>query len=459
MTLLVSVPAHRATPLRWVATIVFERMLGLAIELRDEAGADQISITSGQGKLTMPSLFPDLSSEQAIWGEQIPPLPLDEWQIADAPSGLGKTANPLPILYGSPTLAQRHDGVACGVDILGTIFFFMSRFEEVALSDRDRHDRFPATASLAHRAGFLQRAIVDEYVDALWALLSQIWPGLERRQRQGRIRVSCDVDYPFHPSANDLPALARAVVSDLRNGLQVGQAIGRGRNFLRHRRGDFTLDPNYTFDWYMDVCERGGYQAEFYFIAGHSAGAIDGNYEVTDQPILDLIRAISQRGHTIGMHGSYNTYRDPKQIMVERARLQAACSSLHADTPINDNRQHFLRWAAQETADHLDAAGFDSDATGGFADRPGFRFGTSHPFAMWSWKQRAPLRIEQCPLVVMDASVFSPKYLGLHAQQGTDLILELRRTALERGGDFNILWHNSELVTDAARDVFEAIIG
>ena len=41
----------------------------------------------------------------------------------------------------------------------------LSRYEELITKDRDQHNRFPATASVAFKAGFLDRPIVSEYLE------------------------------------------------------------------------------------------------------------------------------------------------------------------------------------------------------------------------------------------------------------------------------------------------------
>ena len=58
--------------------------------------------------------------------------------------------------------------------------FMLSRYEEVVKSDRDRFDRFPASASLAAQEGFLNRPIVNEYLEILWACLIRLWPQMQR---------------------------------------------------------------------------------------------------------------------------------------------------------------------------------------------------------------------------------------------------------------------------------------
>ena len=68
--------------------------------------------------------------------------------------------------------------LVCAVDIVATLFFMLTRWEE-AIDDPplDQHGRWPATASLAYRQSFLDRPIVNEYVEAVWSMLAHL--GLE----------------------------------------------------------------------------------------------------------------------------------------------------------------------------------------------------------------------------------------------------------------------------------------
>ena len=52
--------------------------------------------------------------------------------------------------------------VACTVDLLMSLLLTLSRYEEVVSKTCDVHGRFPASASLAVKHGFLERPIVDE---------------------------------------------------------------------------------------------------------------------------------------------------------------------------------------------------------------------------------------------------------------------------------------------------------
>jgi len=457
MILLLTLPSSRTAPLRWVADIVLGEMLGLTFEVAD--GADgQISLTMSGHGLAMPSLFPDLDADRAEWKKQLPSVPLP---LLDATQALPEAdlEGSLPLLFGSGDIALSDTSIECGIDIFGSIFLMLSQFEEAALPDRDRHDRFPAIASLAWKGDFLYRPIVDEYCELLWVMMKRLWPGLTRRRREGRIRVTCDVDQPFDRVGSSLKALVRSIGGDLGRRRSPRLALRRTRNFFAHRRGDLRFDPYYTFDWYMDVCEREDHAAAFYFIPDHSAGAIDGSYEIDEPRVLALIAGMAGRGHEIGVHGSYNSYRDGERIRRERSRLADACGKAGVDADIVGNRQHYLRWDACRTPDELDAAGYAYDTTGSFADRPGFRYGTSHSFTMWSWQRHAPLELRQRPLILMEGSVLADAYLGLgHSRAAMGLMQQLRSRALKYGGDFTLLWHNSSLLTKADRAFFQEII-
>lgn len=147
MSLTLSIPSDRFVPLRWVAEVVFRDMLAVPVEITEGAQAQVVLAAEGR-RLVMPSLFPDLGADRSLWRRAIPSLPLADWDVSASLQETDLEAQ-LPVLFGEPLVEQGGQEIRCGVDILGSVFFMLSRFEEVALDDRDNHDRFPAVASLA----------------------------------------------------------------------------------------------------------------------------------------------------------------------------------------------------------------------------------------------------------------------------------------------------------------------
>lgn len=454
MTMVLTVPASVRVELGWVADFVLRECLGMRIEVR--GGPEGISTLEAEHRcVSMPSLFPRRGAGPLT----LPQPPLQEWTW-ESPGADRGGANRLsvPILFGTPTASIEPDRIRLGFDPLGAIFFMLSRFEELAATPRDRHDRFPGHASLAHRGGFLHRPIVDLLAEALRSLVERLWPGCAQRRRSGSVVVSCDVDHPFDPAAARLRQLVRSIGGDLLRRRDAALALRRLRNTLTARRGDFRHDPNHTFPWYTDLCERHGRTVAFYLIAERTAGEQDGSYDLFDPRVVRLIGELARRGHEIGMHGSYHSFRALAQLARERSRLAEACELAGVEAPIVGNRQHYLRWDAQQTPDHLDAAGLEYDTSGGFADMPGFRYGTSHPFRMWSWRTGSPLRLIQRPLVAMERAVLdAPTVRPSHAE-ALDRMLALKAAALQFGGDFTLLWHNCHLAEHRDREMFSELV-
>ena len=88
----------------------------------------------------------------------------------------------------------------------------------------------------------------------------------------------------------------------------------RLKSLAKVSMGNVDADINNTFDFIMDLSERKGLRSAFYFIADHTAGEVDGIYHLDNPWIRKLMRKIHKREHEIGLHASYNSFRNPDQI-------------------------------------------------------------------------------------------------------------------------------------------------
>jgi hypothetical protein len=362
----------------------------------------------------------------------------------------------LAVLFGRPGYALDGKALELSFDPWGTIFWCLARVEELETDLRDRHGRFAATQSYLARYDLLQRPIVDEYVEFLWQCLLVLWPGMSRKAEISSVLVTCDVDVPYSRSLKGAKALARGVAGGLLR-RSPSAALNTVRNAWRVKRHrDYSLDPNNSFSWIMDRCEEQGLHAAFYFIAGNHP--VDPRYDLGEPFVLDLLGEISRRGHEIGMHGSYVTYRDPSAMASEFTHLRSVCDSLGIRRDYWGNRQHYLRWDMCTTPDALADAGFNYDTSLSFADRAGFRCGTCHDFPLWSWSRRTGLALREQPLIVMEATVFDRGYMGLGREAGLDFIFSLKRLCRRYGGTFVLLWHNSSFPHPVDREIYAEIL-
>jgi hypothetical protein len=336
------------------------------------------------------------------------------------------------VLYGTETQ----------LDVFGSVFFALTRYEEVVRSARDEHERFPSAATLARAEGFLHRPVVDEYVDVLWAALRERWPRLERAHHDYRVALSHDVDWPL-PEARGPAAVLRAAAGDLVRRRAPGLALSR-------LRGE---NVNDTFDFLMDHSERRGLTGAFYFMAGRTDPRYDGDYALQDPWIAALLRRVDERGHEIGLHPSYGTFRDPDALAAELERLRRACAAAGVRQEPRGGRQHFLRWENPTTWRGWAQAGLDYDASLGFSDVTGFRCGTSREYPVFDLRAGERLPLRERPLVAMEQAL---PMGGPEAVAGA--VATLAGACRRAGSDFSLLWHNSSLQTPAQRRAYVAAL-
>lgn len=360
------------------------------------------------------------------------------------------------VLYGAPLrnggwILEGDGSLELGIDVFGTAFYGLSRYEETVVSGADEHDRFPATASISVAAGLAGTAWVDEAVAILAAALNRLWPGLARFRR-GSVQISHDVDWPLWCDGKNAGDLARSVAADVARRRDPALAVRRVLAMMERRRGRFDGDPWNTFDFLIDAHRAHGTRGTFFFICDRRAGTIDGTYELDDSWITGLLRKLSGAGHELGVHGSYTTYRDGAQLEVELHKFRRATDKLGIAAAAVPLRQHYLRFRVPTTWRAAADAGFSYDTTVGFADVPGFRCGTSRDFAVFDIERRAELALRERPLIAMDVT-FSG-YQRLTARATLDALASLRNEARSLGGGFTLLWHNSSLASRAEKALY-----
>ncbi len=349
----------------------------------------------------------------------------------------------LPIIYpGSGQLndwVKRSDNlIETNIDIIASSFFMLSRYEEIVRDAKDSHDRFPATASLAYQEGFLDRPIVNEYIELLWGWIHSLMPNLKRK--------------PFWPENKEFAVCLTHDVDSLKRFSVLPPVFDIGRTILKQRNPRLALnialdylgclfhlkkDPLDTFDYMLDLEQRYGFKSSFYFMAGGNS-KFDSSYSITKPKVKRLIQKIEGRGCEVGLHGSYDSCRDLKRMASEKERL---------DTVVNFKscgcRQHYLRFRVPESWRIQERAGLLYDTTLTFADHAGFRCGICLPFKPFDVIENRILDIVELPLTVMEGSLQHPDYQNLPPQQAYEEATKLIKVIKRYQGVFVLLWHSS----------------
>ncbi|WDE99150.1 polysaccharide deacetylase family protein [Lentisphaera profundi] len=440
---------------KYIFKVILWDFLGLEFTVIYESRSD-IAILYENKTLKINDDFFTIADKKWMQLQSLPEQPLAHLDI----SGLSKTVDlpstSLPIIYGKPNLEISENHIQLDIDIFGSSFFMLSRYEEAIKTDRDKHDRFPVTASLAYQEDFLARPIINEYLEILWFCLSTLSPKLRRKTRQYKELISCDVDTPYNPNSGFLKKELRQIASDLLKRKSLKLAWKRYRNFAAMRKGDYSLDPFYTFDWMMKSCEENNLKCAFYFLCDKTNLNYDGKYNIDESPITGLLQSISARGHEIGLHGSYNTYQTLSQHKFEFDKLQKITKREGINTINIGGRQHYLRYNIMKTPAILENSGMTYDSSLYYAEKPGFRCGICYEFTMYDLSSRSPLKLIQRPLIFMEASTLSGIYNDYN--NTSHLAATLKNTCYKFNGTFTLLWHNSSLTTDVHKQIFIDIL-
>jgi peptidoglycan/xylan/chitin deacetylase (PgdA/CDA1 family) len=451
MTLLIQAPNDRLPERRYVFDVVFSEWLGFDYDLAThDAPVVSVRLAGDPTATTLrvPDLFLATPDEAWLTERSMPTPPFAVLRADPSTAGDRASNRPLPVLFGEPGTSTQGwhpapDGVVLTVDVFGTVFFMLSRYEEVVRRARDWHGRFPATAAVAGAGGFVDRPIADDYVDLLWSIMRRLWPRLERRASVFQLRLTHDVDQPWAVAGQPAGRVAKSLAADLFRRHDPSLAARRVRAVLDVPAGRVDHDPFGRFESFMDISERHGLRSAFYFQAGGRPQDVDFRYVATDPRIIALLRRIHERGHEVGLHTSYVSHLSPDRTRSELDALIAACDEAGFTESAWGVRQHFLRFETPLTWRIQNEAGLAYDSSLGFADDFGFRAGTCRAFPVYDLLDRRSLALRERPLQVMDTTFVEYLHLDLDAAAGR--IRAIVDQCRAHRGQAVLLYHNNTL--------------
>jgi len=358
-----------------------------------------------------------------------------------------KYSNTIPIIfYGNDnktdTLVEyRDDALIFYVDIVATVFFMLSRWEETLSSIKeDIHGRFPASASVAYKQGFLNIPIVDLYGLIFKEWLSMITHRQVSSSSEFTINLTHDIDWISRFAS--LSHFLRVTISEFIKKKSILGILKQIRYLyiqtIQPTDDDFFRSINNL----AELSEAQGIKSKFYFMAVERNQFQQG-YNPASVLLKNGMNNLQDRGHEIGIHPGYTSFKNVEKLISEKETMEQVINK-----NILGGRQHFLRFQVPHTWRHWEQAGLMYDSTMGYADHEGFRCGTSYPYHPFDIDKDETMRILEIPLIVMDTTLRI--YRKLSPEQAKVKILELANICRNFGGHFTLLWHNTSLVDEWA---------
>jgi hypothetical protein len=463
MNFKVTVPDNFFAERQYIADVLLKEFLGLDYDLEQVADAKTVKISNNENtkEITFPDVFFSMDESDWLKEKSLPKEPLKMMNRSLFPGNPILSSDRIPVIYGTneSKVNVSEEEIFIPVDVFGSAFFMLTRYEEVVKNDRDTHDRFPASASLAFREKFLNRPIINEYLEILWTSIKTLWPEIKRKERKFEMVLSHDVDRPFKYLNMPPITLLKIAGADLIRRKSVKKAHESIKSYFAVKMGEIDRDPFYTFDFIMNLSEKAGFKSCFYFISDHSDNKINCDYSINNPEIISLMKKIHSRGHEIGLHPGYNTFDNPEKLRNEFEKLQNVCAENGIMQDKWGSRQHYLRFSVPETWRYLSEAGINYDSSVGFADHVGFRSGICYDYPVYDVVQRKHLNIIEKPLVVMEKTVLDRLHMNRgFTEKGENIIVEIKNRVEIFKGNFSLLWHNNRFSETCERELYQKIM-
>ncbi len=427
----VFIPDNNVLERKYIIGIILHEFLGLnySLVINDSIINTDIILENGNTLVIEDHFFNKFKIEK------------EYLELSNIPSKIGFfnsdliSQEDIPIIFGKNYLQVSENSIICGLDIFASSFYMLTRWEEYVIKDRDHHNRFLSKSSLAFKFGFLNRPIVNEYVELLWNMLVHLGVNQKRKERKFQIIPTHDVDLPR--LWWNFKGFAKNAVGDLIKRKSVTSFFLSIKNYTNKIFGG--KDPFDTFNYLMTLSEKNNLKSHFFFMSGGTSNK-DNYYKINHPIISKLMVEIDRRGHNIGFHPSYNAYNDEHLFTKELDKLNT-----YSPQPIKSGREHFLRFEVPTTWQVWEKNNMEWDSSMSYADHEGFRCGVCYSFPVFNVLERKQLNLKEKPLIVMDGSLVT--YQNITVDEGYNKVNGLLQEVKKYNGEFVFLWHNSAFNT------------
>lgn len=442
--LIIKIPRNNIPERTYIIDILIGEFLGLQYSIEVSENPDYHLISAGREVVIEDHFFNDY--REVLSYLKMEAIPLEVIFVKNP-----FTSEPdVPILFGNEEIVVEENLITCGNDIFAASYFMLTRWEEFVNPARDIHHRFSAKDSLAYKYNFLDRPIVNEYVEMLWRMLMQLGFVGNRKEREYEFVLTHDVD--VLRAYKGYKDLIRNIGGDVFKRKSPFTAFKTLKQYIQVKNTKI-LDPFDTFSWIMDHSESVNVKSRFYFMSG-GLTQFDNHYRILDSITLRIIDEVKSRGHIIGFHPSFNAYKDSLQWRKEKEQLEEILGQ-----NVNEGRQHYLRFEAPVTWNIWEENNMQRDLTLSYAEKEGFRCGVCYEFSVFDFLNRKKLRLKEMPLIVMDGSfVTYQKVTSEVMYRTTSCLIE---TVKKYKGSFVYLWHNSSFNIPSwlpYQEVYEQIV-
>ncbi len=336
----------------------------------------------------------------------------------------------------------------CGFDIFAASFYLLSRYEEYLPHEKDIYGRYAYQNSLAFKEGFLNRPLINTWLDFLKKSLGKNFPSLVFKTSSFLFLPTYDIDiawsYKYKGWQRQIGGFARLFFSGKWKEIRYRSSVLRGK----------IKDPFDAYGWMNQLHEKYKLKPYYFFLLAKSPGKYDKNISPSISAMKELISDHIIR-YPVGIHPSWRS-GDEHELMAEEI---ASLADLTGNQVLS-SRQHYIRFTLPETFRMLITNGIGFDFSMGYGSINGFRASIATPFYWYDLVNESSTNLLLFPFCFMDAN-------SLYEQHDTpeQALAEMRhyeKVVKEVNGTFIMIWHNSFLGTDKMyagwKEVYEEFV-
>ncbi len=372
------------------------------------------------------------------------------------------TEENIPIIYGENEVISTSDKIISKIDIISSLFFLLSRWEEIAITKRDKHNRFPEIKSLLFRNNLLNRPVANEYIEMLWNMIIKLDPDIKHGRNERSFSISLSHDIDEFRKYKDFFQISKKLFANLFIRFSVKDFFSDIIEVINVKVLKNQMDPYNTCKSLMNLSEELNTKSTFFLKTGGNSKFDRNRYSVDEEKdVINIMKEVLDRGHEIALHYSYLSLLDERggeqkkisYVKNEKYKLEKIINSFTSSIDFENlsdltrfkadsERIHFLRFNVESSFNKLEEIGITKDHSMGFSTENGFRAGICYEYPIWNFETRKQFeKLKEYPLIVMDTILIESRNLSKEEQKQE--IKHYHDIVKKYNGNFTFLIHNS----------------
>lgn len=312
-------------------------------------------------------------------------------------------------------------------DVFAAVFYLISRYEEYLPHQKDEYGRYAHTNSIAYKQEFLNRPIVNIWIDEFSKALQKHSPSLEIVKPFFNSIITHDIDMAWSFKHKGI----------LRNigGFLKQPSVNRLLVLLRVKK-----DPFDSYGFIDENIKNKRIKSLFFFLLARKVSDYDKNISPKSYAFKKLIVNMSRK-YTLGIHPSWQSNFKDKLMKHEKIKLE-----IITEQYITHSRQHYIKFSLPDTYQELIKAGISNEFSMGYGSINGFRASVASSFFWYDLSKEETTSLRLHPFCFMDANSHYEQHQSI--EQSQQELMYYYEIIKKYNGLFIPIFHNNFLGTN-----------